>query len=123
MTPFLRVGFLARRRHDRKTVELYGAKAQVNFAYGALVDPATMKVHRMRTASGQEIPITTLPSGVEKAQVKVSEELHGSRRRHCGVSLRVTASPACGNHRRACFLTPLLFLRRGGGADRYWLHP
>lgn len=55
-------------RHDRKTVELYGATSQVNFPYGGLVDPATMKVYRLRTAVGQELPVSVLPGG-EKPKV------------------------------------------------------
>lgn len=50
-------------------VELYGAACQLNFPYTGLVDPATMKVYRLRTTAGQDIPIAVLPGRAEKPQV------------------------------------------------------
>lgn len=44
-------------RHDKKVLELYGAVSMVNFPFSALVDPATTRVHRLRTSSGREIPL------------------------------------------------------------------
>lgn len=54
-------------RHDKKMLELYGATACVNFPYSGLVDSSTMRVHRLRTASGREISLVP-----DKAKVMVA---------------------------------------------------
>lgn len=58
-------------RHDKKVLELYGATASVNFPYTGLVDPATMRVHRLRTAGGQELPGVIPSAGADKMKVRV----------------------------------------------------
>lgn len=54
---FFAVRRLIAGRHDKKVLELYGAASMVNFPLSALVDPATTRVHCLRTSNGREIPL------------------------------------------------------------------
>lgn len=59
-------------RHDRKVLELYGANASVNFPHAGIVDPAAMRVQRLRTGGGQELPGVMSSVGVDKMKVRVA---------------------------------------------------
>lgn len=58
-------------RYDRKVLELYGANASVNFPHTGMVDPAAMRVQRLRTGGGQELSGVMSSVGVDKMKVKV----------------------------------------------------